>query len=44
MAGPDTGSELQLKANVYLKSDFLTPDQIEAAHIHPVSRPAGHGG
>ena len=30
-------ARIQLKANVYLKSDYLTPEQIEAAHIHPVS-------
>ncbi len=28
-------ARVQLKAGVYLKSDCLTPSQIESAHIHP---------
>ncbi len=30
-------AKVQLKASVYLKSDYLTPDQIQSAHIRPVS-------
>lgn len=30
-------ARIQRKANVYLKSDCLTPDQIRSAHIHPVA-------